>query len=182
MLKRESSEILHDIKVEIPEFEKDELLEYTKWAIPSLYESLRDNEKIVLNCNNEVINKINSEKESYRVTKNIDKVTVQYADLFDYLNINSEKYIKVYISLYFYDDVNNNIDKDCEKDKYWNDTWIITYKINGGKTKDNCNCSNCGSVMKYNLQSNIFECEYCGNVIHINSNLKWEIVDIQVIM
>ena len=66
---------------------------------------------------------------------------------------NSEKYIKVYISLYFYDDVNNNIDKDCEKDKYWNDTWIITYKINGGKTKDNCNCSNCGSVMKYNLQN-----------------------------
>ena len=63
MLKRESSEILHDIKVEIPEFEKDELLEYTKWAIPSLYESLRDNEKIVLNCNNEVINKINSEKK-----------------------------------------------------------------------------------------------------------------------
>lgn len=91
-----------------------------------------------------------------------------------------EIYIQVYSSIYFYDDVGNNVENYSVSDKYWNDIWIVTFRESSGLNKKNSNCVNCGAIMEYNKVRDIFKCEYCGNIIQNKSDSKWEIVDIEL--
>lgn len=178
--RKESTEVLWNIRKEIPGFNKIELLEYLEWAIPRLYHSLVNKTEPEVKCAHELINKLYSRSLQYRITKDIDHVTVQYAELFDSAKKENEMYIQVYLSIYFYDKVENNINNKSTGDKYWNDIWIVTCKENNESVKESSNCVNCGAVMKYIPARDIFECEYCGNIIHRKTNLSWEIVDIEL--
>lgn len=180
MKKREISEIIFDIRNEIPEFNREELIQYTKWVIPKLYNSLKNEEKLEVKCKPELIEKLEKEKEKYRINKSMDQVSVQYVEIYDNIKKEDDMYIQVYSSIYFYDDVGNNVDKYSENDKYWNDIWIITFRKGIKLDRQDCNCANCGAVMKYNRLKDVFECEYCGNIVHNNSDSKWEIVDIEL--
>ena len=106
-------------------------------------------------------------------------MNIQYTQLYDFIKKDNEIYIQVYASVYFYDNTNNNFYFDDAKDKYWNDIWIITYKETGD-VGNNCNCTNCGAVMEYNKFKDLFECQYCGNVVDNRLNKNWEIVDIEL--
>lgn len=180
MKRREVTEVIFEIRNEIPGFNKEELLEYTEWAIQKLYNSLKNEEEIEVKCKPELINKLNEEKVKYRINKSMDRISVQYVELFDNIKKNNEMYIQVYLSIYFYDDVDNNIENNSVNDKYWNDIWIVTFRESLKLNKKNSNCANCNAVMEYNQARNTFECEYCGNIIHNNSDSKWEIVDIEL--
>ena len=177
---KEVTEIVLDIKREIPGFKKDELLEYSEWVIPKLYYSLKNKEKIEIKCKPELINKLNNEHLKYKITENVDSISVQYVRLYDNEKREGEMYIQVYAAVYFYDNVSNNPGHPFAEDKYWNDVWIVTYRENLETEKRNSNCDNCGATMKYNLRKNVFECEYCGNTANNIPNSKWEIVDIEL--
>lgn len=179
--KRELEEIILDIRNEIPGFNKEELIEYTECAIPALYNSLKNEEKIKVKCNPKLVNKLNKEKAKYRINKNIDKISVQYIELFDSIKKDNEIYIQLYLSIYFCDNTRNNLNYDSVNDRYWNDIWIVTYKESAKRDKINSNCSNCGAIMKYNQAKDIFKCEYCGNIIHNNYESNWEIDDIEIV-
>ena len=157
--RRELAEVIFDIRNEIPGFNKEDL---------------------VVKCKSELINKLNKESAKYRINKDIDHISIQYVELFDSIKKDNEMYIQFYLSIYFYDDVDNNIGNYSMNDKYWNDIWIVTYRECVKSEGKKSNCDNCGATMKYNQLRDTFECEYCGNVIHNNSNSKWEIVDIEL--
>lgn len=178
--KREITEIILDIRSVIPGFNKEELLQYTKWAIPKLYNSLKNEEELEVKCKPELINKLNKESIKYRINKNMDHISVQYIELFDNIRKDNEMYIQVYLSIYFYDDVENNIGSNLVNDRYWNDIWIVTYKESINTGIKNSNCINCGAIMEYNQLKDTFECKYCGNIVNNNSDSKWEIVDIEL--
>jgi len=178
--RRELTEVILDIRNEIPGFNKEELLEYTEWAIPKLYNSLKNGEDLEVKCKPELINKLDKEKTKYRINKSMDHINVQYVELFDSIKKDNEMYIQVYLSVYFYDNVENNIGNNSTNDKYWNDIWIVTYREGVKSDRRNSNCDNCGAIMEYNQVRDTFECEYCGNIIHNNSDSKWEIVDIEL--
>jgi len=180
MKRRDPTEVFLDIRNEIPGFNRKELLDYTEWAIQKLYNSLKNEEKLEIKCKPQLINKLNKERDKYRINNNMDHISVQYVELFDSLKKDNEMYIQVYLSIYFYDNVENNIDNDSINDKYWNDIWIVTYKEGIKSDRKNYNCANCGAIMKYKQVRDTFECEYCGNIIHNNSDSKWEIVDIEL--
>ncbi len=177
---RELTEILFDIRSEIPGFEREELLEYTKWAIPRLYNALKNKQEVEVRCTEELINKLNNKEYQYRINNNIDNISVQYVEIFDNIKRDHEMYIQVYASVYFYDNPKNNMKNRADNDKYYNDIWIVTYRKNTETGKKNSNCVNCGAVMEYNQIKNMFECKYCGNRVHNKSNAKWEIVDIEL--
>lgn len=63
--RREPTEIILDIRKEIPGFNKKELLDYTEWAIQKLYNSLKNGEDLEVKCKPELINKLNKEKAIY---------------------------------------------------------------------------------------------------------------------
>lgn len=178
--KRELYEIVLDIQKEIAGFNRDELINYITWAIPRLYDSVRHNEKIDVKCDSELINKLNKENTKYRINKDIDHLSVQFAELTNNYKQDDEMYIQVYLSLFFYDNVKNNTDDNSLADKYWNDIWIVTVKKDYKPGQKQHNCSNCGAVLKYNQARNIFQCEYCGNIIHNNSDSQWKIVNIEI--
>lgn len=178
--RKELIEVILDIRNEIPGFDKEELLQYTEWAIPRLYNSLKSEEELEVKCNPELINKLHKERVKYRINKSMDHISIQYVELFDNIKKDNEMYIQVYLSIYFYDDVENNAGNNDINDKYWNDIWIVTYRETNKSGRQNSNCVNCGAVMEYNQVRDIFECEYCGNMIHNNSDSKWEIVDIEL--
>lgn len=178
--RKEHKELVLDIKNAIPGFNEDEVLQYTKWAIPKLYNSLKNDEKIEIRCNPELLNKLDKEKAKYRINKNMDHISVQFAELFDNFKKDDEMYLQIYLSIYFYDNVKNNDGNNSINDNYWNDIWIITYRESTKSDKINSKCANCGAVMKYNQLRNIFECEYCGNIILNDDKLNWEIVDIEL--
>lgn len=182
MRKREIIEVLWEIKNEIPGFNKEELFEYTKWAIPKLYNSLKNKEKIEIKCKPELIEKLNKEKDKYRINNNIDHISVQYVELYESIKGEDKIYVQVYLSIYFYDKVQNNLYDNSIKDKYWNDIWIATFIETVKSNRKNCNCVNCNAVMKYNKLKDIFECEYCGNVMDNKTDSKWEIVDIELVI
>lgn len=178
--RKEETEVFFEIKNDIPEFNREELLEYTKWGIPQLYIALKNKREIKLK--KELINKLLKEKNKYRINDNIDHICIQYTQLFDYIKKHNETYIQVYASVYFFDNVENNITYNLfENDKYWNDIWIITYKQKTeSKLKKYNNCYNCGAIMKYDNIKKIVECEYCGNIVYDNLNINWEIEDIEI--
>lgn len=185
--RRDSIEVLYEIKCEIPGFSKDEFIDYTKIVVTNLYNELKNNCEIRTKCSKELEKKIKSNLKKYRITKDMDYITIQYADLCDCIKKEDELYIQVYLSVYFFDNVKNNAITNEERNKYWNDIWIITLKkhevkenkksfkgLNGG------NCPNCGAVMKYKSFRNTFECEYCSTIEYNYSIKDWKIVDIEV--
>lgn len=180
MKRREITEVLLDIKNEIPGFNKEELLEYIEWAIPKLYNSLINKKEPEVKCKSELINKLNGQSMKYRITEDIDHINVQYAELFDNVKSDNQMYIQVYLSIYFYDKAENNIGNNSMNDRYWNDIWIVTCRENIEIARDSSNCANCGAIMEYIQTTDTFECEYCGNIIHNRTDSNWEIVDIEL--
>lgn len=178
--KKELTELLFDIKKEIPYFNKEELLEYTKYAIPNIYNILKNEQtqEIKIKCDKKIIEKMLQNKTKYRISKYMDHISIQYVDLYDYIKKDNEMFMQIYISIYFYDNAQNN--KGCKyiEDKYWNDGWIVTYK--NTTKQENYNCTNCGAIMEYNKTEDIFECKYCGNKSYNQFNTSWEIVDIEI--
>jgi len=179
--KSKRTETLIEIKRYLPDFKKENLLEYTKWAIPSLYNSLKNNKKIEVEATEELIQKLKINKPEYRITTDIDHINLQYTAVIDCIKENDEIYVKVYSSIYFYDNVRNNVFKDNLKDKYFNDIWIITYKIKKRKEdKEKLTCGNCGAVMQYNSKKMLLECKYCGNNVFYNRDANWIMTDINI--
>ena len=176
--RREVTEICKELESEILGFNREELLKYTKWAIPKLYNSLKNNEKLEIKCTPELINKIKKEKIKYRIDKRIDQINIQYVELYDDIKKDDGIYIQVYLSIFFYDNVKNNFGDNYTNDRYWNDIWIVTYKES--VVKKNSNCANCGAIMQYNQLKDSFECKYCGNIIQNKSDSNWEIVEIEL--
>ena len=181
--RREVEEILYEIKKEILGFNKEELLEYTIWAIPKLYDEIKNYDNISkkkIKCKKELINKLIEEPRKYRITNEMDNVNVQYAELYECIKENGEFYIKVYASIYFYDNRENNIYMSA-RNRYWNDIWIITLRETDCNKIEDGNCDNCGAVMEYDEIKKIFKCTYCGNVLAIQKwDKDWEFVDIEV--
>jgi len=180
MRRKDSTEVLFEIKYEIPGFNKEELFEYIKWSIPELYKSLKDGEKIKIRCKPELLEKLNKEKIKYRINKDMDHISVQMVDLFGSTKKNDEIHIQLYLSVHFYDKVKNNIYNHHEKDKYWNDIWIVTIIETLKSTRKHSNCVNCNALMEYNKIKDIYECKYCGNIMDNKSDSKWKIVDIEL--
>ena len=178
---RELNEVLMDIEKEMPDFNADEFLKYTEWAIQKLYNSLRDNEKSEVKCEEELISKLDEQRLKYRITKDIDHISIHYAEILDVIRKDGIMYIQVYLSVYFYDNTKNNINMDDDLDyKYWNDIWIVTLGEDIELERKKCNCVNCGAIMKYNKARSTFECEYCGNIVHNDFDSGWKIVDIEL--
>lgn len=176
----ENDNILMRMKTEIPNFDDEELLEYTKIIIQNLHSFFCNGklEKLNRYCSDALINKVLQNKEKYRITKNMDNVRVGYARLYGYVNKENKYYIKVYSSVFFYDDVDNNYENEDNYDKYWNDIWVVTYE--GIGAKDNLNkCPTCGASMEYNLSKHMFTCNYCRNSLYY-SQINWKLVDIDV--
>lgn len=115
--RRDITEVLLEIKKEMPLFDKNQIIEYTKWAIPILYESIKygDTKNLKINCKSNLIKKLSKMKYEYRITDDIDRVSVHYAELFDFIKTENEAFVKLYISVYFYDNVTNN--KPDEKEE-----------------------------------------------------------------
>lgn len=179
--RRELTEILFEIQSEMPYFSREKLLEYLKWAVPKLYDSLKNSQTSKIKCSLSLLDKINKEKNKYRIDSNIDFIKIHYAEIYNYIKDMNDNYIQVYLSVYFYDDVKNNTNLNYENDKYWNDIWIVTLKEDSiNKKTNNSNCINCGAPMKYNQIRDVFECEYCRNIVYNTANANWEIIDIDV--
>ena len=164
----------------MPAFNENDILDYTKLIIPQIhhYFNCENKEKLMKYCSNETITKVLNNKEVYRITNDIDNVRVGYANLKDYEEKDDKPYIKVYTSVFFYDDVSNNKDAIDGYDKYWNDNWTIIFEKNMNNNIIN-KCPNCGSSMKFNESKHMFTCEYCRNSLYY-SRIDWKIVDIIV--
>ena len=180
MQKYENDNLLWRIKTEIPNFDDKELLEYTKTIIPNIHLFFCDEkiEKLKRYCSDDIIKKVLKNANKYRISDDIDNVRVGYARIQGYVNKENKFFIKVYSSVFFYDDVDNNKIKTYNLDKYWNDIWTVTYEGIGEKEILN-KCPTCGASMEYNLSKHMFTCEYCRNSIYY-SQINWKIVDIDV--
>ena len=174
--------LLLDIKKEIPDFNEDELIEYTQYVIPNIHHFFSNGEKDKLKkiCSEKLINKVFEQKETYRISNNIDNINVQFVKIENCINEENHFYIKIYASIFFYDKIANNICKYSSTDKYWNDIWTITFKDkNRIEEKNQTKCPNCGASMEYDKTKKLFTCSYCRNHIFI-TEMNWEIVDIEV--
>lgn len=173
-------ELLSKIKEDFTNFDEGELLEFTGFAVPNIHYSLshEKKEKAIKYCTESLINKMLDNKEKYRISNDIDNIRVGYARIEDYINEDNKYYIKVYTSIFFYDDVDNNEIIDCNYDKYWNDIWVLTYEGNIGKEIIN-KCPACGASMEYNKSKHMFTCNFCRNSIYY-SQINWKLTDIEV--
>jgi len=181
--KKDVTEIILEIKNKNPFFNREDFLDYTKSIIPILYNDLKNGNSVKTKnrCKEDIIYKLLQNKSKYRIITDMDHISIQYAELFDYLEENDEIYVKVYISVHFYDNVKNNKIDNRMVDGFWNDIWIITYKnLEKNYNINNLKCQNCGAIMKYSLIKKILECNYCGNELYYRPNMNWEIVDIEV--
>lgn len=182
MNRRESSEILFEIKKDYPRFEKDEFIEGAKIDIKNLYYAFCKNEWELnkVNCTNELKNKIKNNSDSYRINKNYDTVSIQYIELCDYIQ-EKENTIKLYVSAIFYDDVDNNeIKENDNSDKYFNDVWVVSYKDSGQQADLKCN--NCGATMEKDENNNLLKCSYCRTQEYYNFKVtNWKIYDIEIV-
>ena len=174
--------LLNTIREDFPGFDEDEILDYIKFVIPNIHFFLRSGKEEPLNkyCSKEIINKALDNKNEFRITPDIDTARVGYARIDDYKNGENEICIKVYTSIFFYDNVvnNQNIEINSNFDKYWNDIWVITLKGNFGKDIMT-NCPFCGNQMNYNHNKHMFTCENCKDSIYY-SKVNWKITDIEV--
>lgn len=140
-MKEHANEILLKIKNDFPGFNKDEILEFTKDSVLNLYNQLKNENTKNLNYEKNLIDKLIKNKNKFRISKDIDHISVQYVELFDYIKQENKNYIKIYCSIYFYDNTENNLYGNHTNNKYWNDIWIITL-TNGKQENRNC-CSKC---------------------------------------
>lgn len=140
-MKEHANEILLKIKNDFPGFNKDEILEFTKDSVLNLYNQLKNENTKNLNYEKNLIDKLIKNKNKFRISKDIDHISVQYVELFDYIKQENKNYIKIYCSIYFYDNTQNNLYGNRTNNKYWNDIWIITF-TNGKQENRNC-CSKC---------------------------------------
>ena len=183
MEKKDSQEVYFAIKETNIRFNKESFLEYSKRSTEYIYKMLKEekDDAIKNQVSDELINKINTEKEKYKINKNMDNCRVQYAKLQDYIKQEDEEYIKVYLSIYFYDDVSNNKEKLFAKDKYWNDIWILTYRNKAKNEKINNTCEKCGASMQIIKEESFMKCSYCKNERYFNENeAYWELIDIEI--
>ncbi len=184
---KETEELWNEIKKDIFRINEKGLFEYTKFAINSLYYSILKDEDVTIRCSKELIKKLKENKSLYRINSNIDEFNVQYMRVYDYVKENSSKYIKVYASLYFYDNLaNNSISSNSKKviNRYINDIWILTFKCDSNvlKRSEGNVCSNCGSIMKYNSFNNTYECVYCKNLVKFDgAEEELELTDIEIL-
>lgn len=120
------------------------------------------------------------QREKNMKTMRLNKQNVKYKRERKNKNENENFYIKVYSSVFFYDDVSNNenVDSNNNFDKYWNDIWQVTFKGDFGKDLITT-CPFCKSPMQYNHSKNMYTCENCKNSIYY-SKISWKIADIQV--
>ena len=177
---RETGEIISEICNYIPYFNENEFIKYSKWSIKKLWESLQENDinKTKVKHSKKIEEKMLKEKEKYRLVRDIDHISVQYARICDCDKKGNTIYVKAYLSIYFYDNVKNNSMSMEEEDKYWNDTWIVTYKKDEN-TQTN-NCINCGAPMEYNKKKDIYECKYCETRSYNRLDIDWQIFDIEI--
>lgn len=176
----EKKQLINRIQTEIAGFNQYELIDYTKISLLNIYRFLCEEklEKVSKYCSEKLINKMIANKDEYRISKNIDTISVCHASIIEFENSNNKVQLKVRASMFFYDDVDNNVDNTEMYDKYWNDIWIITYELkNNGNILNKCPC--CGSFMEYNQLKHMFMCNYCRNNIYY-SQIKWRITDIEV--
>ena len=177
-----NQDLLYIIKEDYPNFDENELLEYTQFVIPNLHFFLSNEkyEEVKKYCTDELLTKILENKTNFRISKDIDTVRVVFTRLQNYSCENNEIYIKVYTSNFFYDNVSNNININplLNFDKYWNDIWVITFKGHLGKDIIN-NCPFCKTPMDYDQSRYMFTCKQCKDSIYY-SHINWKIVDIEV--
>ena len=179
MKRKEEYEVLRDIKSVNPYFDKEKFLEGVKQEIYRLYTeicNIEQEEYINNNCSKNVIKKIFENKEKYRINKDIDSISIQYAGLHDYV----AGYVQVYLSIYFYDKTSNNEINIDNKNKYYNDIWIVS--LENENSKSEFKCSQCGATMNKDKENNILVCPYCSSKEYHNFNVtNWKIHDIEVI-
>lgn len=177
---KEREDLFLQIKRDFPNFEEQELLEFSRIIIPNIhfFFSHERNEKLSKYCSKQLIQKVLQDRVKYRITRDIDNTRVGYARIQEYIKENNKCYIKVYTSVFFYDEAANNIENSDSYDKYWNDIWTITYKGNFDKEITN-KCPTCGASMEYNHSKHMFTCNYCRNSLYY-SQINWQIVDIEV--
>lgn len=176
-MKKEITDMIYAIKNEIPDFDEEELLGYIKWALRNLYNSLSQNKEINVKCSEEVVNKILNNKEKFKLNSDIDTISIQFAQINDYAKIEDKINIKIYTSIYFYDNTINNNKRLGTDERYWNDSWMITIRE---AAEDLGKCKRCGAEMNYNKLDDSYECEYCRNKVYNKENFDWEIIDIEV--
>lgn len=179
--RRDIPEILYDIKCELQGFNKEEFIDYTKLVILNLHNELKNNCDIKVKCSSELKEKLKKNLNIYRATKDVDRMNIQYAELYDCLKKDGELYVQAYLSVCFYDCATNN-DPKGSRDKWWNDIWIVTLKKDRVLNNENkSNCDNCGAKTTFNAMKNIYKCDYCGtSSYNYRSIIEWEIVDITV--
>ena len=179
--RRDTNEILYDIKCELQGFNKEEFIDYTKLIIINLHNELRKNNDIKIKCSDELKEKIKKNLNTYRATEEIDMINIQFADLHDCIRKDGELYVQVYLSVCFYDCVNNNDPKGV-RDNWWNDIWIVTLRKDKVlNNEDKSNCDNCGGKNILNVMENTYKCDYCGTATYnYRSIIEWELVDISV--
>ncbi len=174
---RDEKDILNEIKLYDPYFEDNKFLEAVKYEVKKIYITLcegNENEYNNCNCTQNVINKLLENKEEFRISKDMDSISVQYANLHDYI----AGFIQVYLSIYFYDKTSNNEENIDNSDKYYNDIWIVSYKKES--LEDVLKCTTCGATMKKDELNNILECPYCNNKRYYNFKIgNWRIEDIE---
>ena len=137
-MKERANEILLKIKNDFPGFNKDEILEFTKESVLNLYNELKNENFKDLNYEKNLIDKLIKNKNKFRISKDIDHISVQYVELFDYIKQENKNYIKIYCSIYFYDNTQNNLYGNRTNNKYWNDIWIITFTNGKQENKNSC--------------------------------------------
>ena len=183
--------LILEIKKSIKDFNEAELLDYTKYAIQNLHYFFCNDrfDKIKKYCSKDVIEKIINQKDKFRITNNIDRVNIQYMRISDTYTKDDICYIKLYVSIIFFDDVSNNPDFDeleatgtdyIDPNYYWNDIWEITFKENLHQgLVPQIKCPNCGASMDYNKDTKTLTCNYCRNHMLV-TQINWKIVDIDV--
>ncbi len=181
MERNDPVKILGEIRMTNPDFSKDAFIENSKSDLINLYKyacngNLKD---IELSYSKQLIKKVTENPDLYRISKNFDVMNILYINLNDYKE-NTAKYIQLYVSVYFFDDVDNNIIKNDDIDKFWNDIWLVTYK-----REDNdeiLKCSNCGATMEKDEENNLLKCEYCRTEKYFNFGTQdWILDDVEVV-
>ena len=179
--RRDSTEVLFEIKYIMPEFNKKEFIDYAKWTITNLYNDLKKENKLEItgNCELKLIDKLLSQKEEYRITSDIDHISVQYIEIIDFIKDKNRKTIKLYTSVYFYDNEKNN-KKIKHGEKYWNDIWVVDFDLDPKSTNSiNNNCPNCGATMDYDKFKEKYICNYCNTIINSHNNAYWKLSNIE---
>ncbi len=161
-------------------YSKAELAEFAKEAVKRLYFDFRDSGENIsqVKCTKELIEKMIEHKPYFRLNKNIDTISIPYAEAKRTLNTDIGTLVEVKLSIMFYDNSRNNEEVVSEEDRYWNDSWYIYLKPD--ISKNDCTCAKCGANMKFDEAKDILECDYCGNKVLNAAMNQWRFIDIKV--